>query len=425
MSSRVTPIDRPITIELDGRSVTVQEGEPLAVGLLAAGEVLLSRSSKYHRPRGAYCLSGGCAQCLVRVDGVPNVAACKTPARAGMRVERQNGFPAVDLDLFAATDLVFRSWFNHHEFLTGLPMGDTVLLQVAKHLAGLGVLPDRAPEPPAPAVREAVNVAIVGGGPAGLACARALHAHGVDFTLFEADEVVGGRLLTGPEADLPAPWQPPAERLRTGAAVVGLFADEGPLFLTVVQAGRLHLVSPRATVLAHGGQPGLPTFGNNDLPGIHAARAVGRMLRRHGVLPGRRVAVVGDPVEAGALATRLSGVGAEPVAIGAEPVEAHGATRVDALTVRQGGREFRVDCDAVAVCGPLTPAFELARAAGARVSWDAAQRLFTVECDPDGHTAHGDVYIAGELRGAMDVATAAAQGQAAAEALAAKLGGRP
>ncbi len=169
----------------------------------------------------------------------------------------------------------------------------------------------------------------------------------------------------------------------------------------------------------------LPTFGNNDLPGIHAARAVGKMLRRHGVLPGRRVAVVGDPVEAGALATRLSGVGAEPVAIGAEPVEAHGNTRVDALTVRQGGREFRVDCDAVAVCGPLTPAFELARAAGARVSWDAVGRLFTVECDPDGHTAHGDVYIAGELRGAMDVATAAAQGQAAAEALAAKLGGRP
>jgi len=40
------------------------------------------------------------------------------------------------------------------------------------------------------------EVVIVGGGIAGLACARRLQAHGVRFTLFEAGDRVGGRIRT-------------------------------------------------------------------------------------------------------------------------------------------------------------------------------------------------------------------------------------
>ena len=39
------------------------EGEPVAVALHAAGVHTLGRSSKYHRPRGAFCLDGHCASC--------------------------------------------------------------------------------------------------------------------------------------------------------------------------------------------------------------------------------------------------------------------------------------------------------------------------------------------------------------------------
>ena len=77
-----------------------------------------------------------------------------------------------------------------------------------------------------------------------------------------------------------------------GASVVGLFADDGRPFLAVVQRGRLHLVFYRQLLLAHGGQPTLLAFPNNDLPGIYASRAVSRLIRKHGVVPGKRIAVV-------------------------------------------------------------------------------------------------------------------------------------
>ena len=37
------------------------------------------------------CMAGACSNCMVRVDGVPNVRACTEPVREGMEVARQNG----------------------------------------------------------------------------------------------------------------------------------------------------------------------------------------------------------------------------------------------------------------------------------------------------------------------------------------------
>lgn len=52
--------------------------------------------------------------------------------------------------------------------------------------------------------RKNKKVAIVGGGPSGLACARRMHAYGYDVTVFEALHVAGGVLMYGiPEFRLP------------------------------------------------------------------------------------------------------------------------------------------------------------------------------------------------------------------------------
>ncbi len=421
MSLRLSPLASPITIELDGKSVPAKEGEPVAVSLLAAGETLFSRSSKYHRPRGAYCFSGGCAQCLMRVDGRPNVQTCREPARAGMVLERQNAFPSAEVDVFAATDVIFRDWFNHHEFMAGVPIAEPVLLRLTRMLSGLGKLPDRTAPLRHPAVVERCAVAVVGGGAAGLAAARFFAEHAVPFVLFEHDDELGGRLTATAEEGAPLVYDPPAASVRTGATVVGLYADAGPRFLLVLQGDRLHVVYPERVLLAHGGQPSLMTFESNDLPGLYAGRAVARLVRRHGVLPGRRVAVVGEAQEAQALARLLEAHGAQAVAVGAEPVRAHGLHQVSSLIVRSGGQESRVDCDAVALCGPLTPAYELARAAGARVEWNAEQQGFEVHTDEQLCAVAPDVYTAGEARSPCSAAIAAAQGLAAAKAIAASL----
>lgn len=415
---RIKPISARATITLDGHPLEAQEGEPVACALMANDELIFSRSPKYHRPRGPFCLSGGCSSCLMRVDGIPNIATCRVPVKSGMRLERQNAVPSARVDLLRATDFVFRDWFNHHEFLAGWPIAEQVLQKVARQLSGLGVLPDRAAPAREPAVLEEHELVLVGAGAAGLAAAKHLSAREVRYLLLERDQEVGGRLTSGAEVNQPRPWDAPA---RLGAEVVGLFADDGKPFLAVVQHERLHLILYRRLLLTLGGHALLPTFPNNDLPGVMAGRAVSRMIRRHGVLPGKRVACVGEPAEARALAELVTSAGGEALAIGAQVVRAHGLRAVNAVTVSPGGK---MACDLIATCGPISPAFELARAAGAIVSWNASARTFVVEADPSGQTANASLFVAGEMRGPMSAAAAAEQGLTAAEALA-SAGSRP
>jgi sarcosine oxidase subunit alpha len=255
----------------------------------------------------------------VRVDGVPNQPACQVEVKPGMRVERQNAFPDASLDVLQATDLVFSKWFNHHEFLAGVPVVEKVMLQVARKLSGLGLLPEKEAPPREPPVIESVPVAIVGGGAAGLAAARRLTERGVRYSLFEREGSCGGRLVLGADEGAPPVQLPAGADLRTHAVVIGVFADDGKPFLVSLEHQRLHFVFFERVLFANGGQPTLLTFPNNDLPGVFASRAVSRMIRKHGVLPGARIAVVGDADEARLLAKLIEAKGGVAVGVGGEP----------------------------------------------------------------------------------------------------------
>ena len=198
---RLKPVVAPVTIELDGEAFPACDGEPVAASLLAVDQFIFSRSPKYHRPRGPFCFTGACAQCLMRVDGVPNVPTCRVPAREGLRLERQNALLDARVDLLRANDFVFRDWFNHHEFLAGVPIAETVLLKVARQLAGLGTLPERPAPQRAPARYESHELVIVGAGVAGRAASEAL---GTTPHLVVEREVRGG----GSMSSSPLPSSP-------------------------------------------------------------------------------------------------------------------------------------------------------------------------------------------------------------------------
>ena len=48
-------------------------------------------TARASEPRGYFCGMGVCHDCLVTVEGLPNVRACLTPVRDGLRVETQRG----------------------------------------------------------------------------------------------------------------------------------------------------------------------------------------------------------------------------------------------------------------------------------------------------------------------------------------------
>jgi len=75
----------------NGKDLEGYENEPIAAALVAAGIKVLSKSIKYHRPRGFFCAIGKCSSCLMKVNGIPNTRTCVTKLEEGMKVETQKG----------------------------------------------------------------------------------------------------------------------------------------------------------------------------------------------------------------------------------------------------------------------------------------------------------------------------------------------
>ncbi len=82
---------REVRIVVDGAPVVAYEGETVAAALLAAGRRALRTTSVRAEPRGMYCGIGVCFDCVMTIDGRPNVRACRAAVRDGMRLETQKG----------------------------------------------------------------------------------------------------------------------------------------------------------------------------------------------------------------------------------------------------------------------------------------------------------------------------------------------
>ena len=81
----------PITLHVDGHKIEAYEGETILGVMLAAGQRITRHTAKDGRPRGMFCGIGICYDCLVTVNGRPNMRACHTLAANGMMVETQTG----------------------------------------------------------------------------------------------------------------------------------------------------------------------------------------------------------------------------------------------------------------------------------------------------------------------------------------------
>lgn len=82
---------RTVTFTCDGRTISGLEGEPIAIALEAAGILIHRYTKKYHKPRGVFCAIGRCTDCVMVVDGKPNVRTCITPLVEGMDIKTQYG----------------------------------------------------------------------------------------------------------------------------------------------------------------------------------------------------------------------------------------------------------------------------------------------------------------------------------------------
>ena len=89
------PRRTPVTFSFDGRTLTGLAGQPIAAALLDNGISVFRHTHKTGQPRSLFCGIGQCNDCVVVVNGKPNVRSCTTPLEEGMVIETQHGLGKV------------------------------------------------------------------------------------------------------------------------------------------------------------------------------------------------------------------------------------------------------------------------------------------------------------------------------------------
>jgi predicted molibdopterin-dependent oxidoreductase YjgC len=85
------PKSREVKIKVDGKQITALAGEPIAAALAAAGIRVHRYTTERSEPRGIFCAIGQCTDCVMTVNGIPNVRTCIAPVVDGMVVQTQRG----------------------------------------------------------------------------------------------------------------------------------------------------------------------------------------------------------------------------------------------------------------------------------------------------------------------------------------------
>ncbi len=86
---RIKGIERKEQVEIivNGKKISAYRGETLAAALWAAGYKRFGGKALKGRYNSPFCGMGVCFECLVTVNGVPNIRSCMTLVEEGMEVE--------------------------------------------------------------------------------------------------------------------------------------------------------------------------------------------------------------------------------------------------------------------------------------------------------------------------------------------------
>jgi sarcosine oxidase subunit alpha len=408
---RFTDPARPLTVTFEGRTIPAVHGQTIAAALYAAGVRIFSRSFKYHRPRGLLCVSGDCPNCLMRVDGRPNVRSCTEPARQGQVVEGQNAWPGLRFDLLRIFDALsaflpvgfYYKRFHKPRWLWPL------FEHTVRHVAGLGRIDLDAPCLATEVEHLHAGVCVIGAGPAGLSAAAAAAEARADVVLLEREPQWGGHLLYESESgsvidSLATALRAHGQRVRVLLETTAFGLYEGNL-VGAFQGDRLLKIRAETVIVCTGGRQRPLLFTNNDLPSVFLGRGVLRLARLHGVRAGHRAVVATDNDGGHRLAEQLPALGIEVPVVVDSRMEAtsaekfsvlpghaivaargrSGLTGVVVARLNQAGKpeptsEQTIDCDLLCMASRLVPANELLYQGGMRFthdggSWRPGQRV--------------------------------------------------
>ncbi len=414
-------IDRAqrFTFRWNGRPYQAYAGDTIASALAASGVRVLSRSLKYHRPRGLLSADFNDPNCMVTADGEPNVRAAHRLVSPGMSVSSQDTWPSLRFDVKAANQLVGRflgPGFYYKTFMRPQrlwPAYDKVLGRFSH-----GGYAPTAPDVDRYDQRYAhPDVLVAGGGPAGMAAAVAAADAGARVLLVDEEHHLGGHLrwadAEGLEIlrELRAAVQAAGIEVMTDSVVTGRYDGN---WVSVLQRSvpgvRERLVKARAKhmIVAPGLIDRPYVVGGNDLPGVMLSTAVRRLVNLYAVKPGERAVVLTANTAGDAVAADLGRAGVDVVRVldarqDEDVVRIVGRSAVRAVECSDGAV---VDCDLVVTAIGWTAPLTLATVSGGRAEFRAEAARFVPVGLPDDVSAVGGIVGDGSTDQLMEHATA-------------------
>ena len=427
---------RPIAFQFNGRGYSGFAGDTLASAVLAAGETVLSRSWKYHRPRAI--VSSGIEEpsALVQLESgawtIPNAKMPEVELYQGLLAQSVNPWPSPGKHLLSINRWftpLFPAGFYYKTFMWPAKAWMWYERFIRK-AGGLGAAPDQEDQDRYVHQNIHCDVLVAGGGIAGLAAALAAGRSGARVILAELGAQLGGcahRLQGTIDGRSAGEWVRDAERelaqlpevriIRRGV----VFGYHDRNFLTVRESLTDHLplaerkgfrerlwrVRAAQVVLATGAHERPMVFGNNDLPGVLLSSALADYAALYGVRVGQRVLLVANNDSAYDDALTLKAAGSQVTVVdvrdgapssggraqraqaagvdivrGFVPLHAIGSAGVSGLVVCQmaggkaTGERRTLACDAIGMAGGWNPAIHLYSHSGGKARWDESAVCF-------------------------------------------------
>ncbi|MDZ4731170.1 MAG: sarcosine oxidase subunit alpha family protein [Xanthomonadales bacterium] len=457
-------IDRqkPLNFSFNGDVYSGFEGDTLASALLANRVTMLSRSFKYHRPRGIFSAGEEEPNALLEIgQGARREPSCRAPMvplREGLVARSQNGWPSLGFDVGRSIDYSHALWpagFYNKTFKW--PSWHS-WEEIVRRMAGLGRPLTEADPDHYEQVNAHCDLLIVGGGPTGLAAALVAGRAGLRVMLVDQNESFGGVLnwepyqLDGADA---GQWvQSVADELASLAhvtllprtTVAGSY-DHNVTTLLQRSSGSgwrecYWTVRPRQVLLAAGAIEQGMIFPENDRPGIMLAGAVRDYLHRYAVVPGEKVVIAAnnDTAYQTALDLHQAGITVSAVVDGRVQIDAERKQQLQALGIellagaRIAGtrgdkalREIQIEqmdgiqlgrksCDLLAVSGGWSPRVHLFSHARGSLKFDVNSQSFHPDRLPK------DFSVVGSANGTVGLAECWSETVRATEAICASLG---
>jgi len=451
-----TLVDREtrVRFSFEGKSYSGFAGDCIASALAANGQRLLSRSFKYHRPRGILSMAGQDANTLVQLAANPNALADRVALENDMTVMAQNVSGSLQRDRRAILDLFSRFLpvgFYYKAFFRPAGIWEK-WAPIIRRSAGLGVIDQTHQAGYFDKQYAFCDVAVIGAGPAGMAAALQAASTGAEVLLVDENPHLGGSLNYARLDQEGAAAAALLEKLRaeidasdniqvmTDAICNGWFADN---WLPIIQASRLFKVRARQVIMCVGAMEQQAVFRNNDLPGVMMGSAAQRLIHLYAVRPGKRAVVLAGNNDAYAVALDLLDAGVDVAAV----IELRTKPRLDSIAkallqlsvpVHTGHAVYEsikgkngmlsavdvrkitsqgecaaageiIDCDLLCMSVGFTPAYQLICQAGGTLSYDDDSASFGLDNLPE------NLRIAGSVNGAWQIDAVLADGRRAAK----------